>query len=81
MSDKKITAGHLSKDYEEFWMGMSHRLETGARVYTACNDGGPKFFVVWDDGLKSYIDQFVFLHEVHDFLKAKNFDLFTAMGV
>ena len=80
MSNKWIMAEELNEEYQETW--MTDDGEQGAVVSTGYDhviDSGV-FYVEWDNGIMRYTEWFPFLHEAHEFLEAKGFELYEVMG-
>lgn len=76
MGNKRIMAEELNEEYQEFWATPDD--EQGAVVSTCYDhviDSGV-FYVEWDNGIMRYLEQFPFLHEAHEFLEAKGFELY-----
>ena len=76
MSTNRITAEELNEEYQEFW--LTDDGEQRAMVSTGYDpviDSGV-FYVEWDNGIMRYCEQFPFLHEAHEFLEAKGFELY-----
>ena len=80
MSNKRIMAEELNEEYQEAW--LTDGGEQGAMVSTGYDPvlKGGVFYVEWDNGIMRYTEWFVFLHEVHEFLEAKGFELYEVMG-
>lgn len=76
MSSKWIMTEELNEEYQEVW--MTDDGEQGAVVSTGYDPviGSGVFYVEWDNGIMRYIEQFPFLHEAHEFLEAKGFELY-----